>query len=71
MDKKDKDFMGEAGAMRIVGRIIFKMFRIFYGCFIFYFLPYMSLFLPYISEGMRVNKVATETTTTAWKSLSA
>ena len=64
MNKKDRDYMGEAGAIRIIGRIVFKMFRIFYGCFIFYFLPYMSLFLPYISESMRVNKVSTATTTT-------
>ena len=53
--------MGEAGMIRVFGRFIFKMFRIFYGCFIFYFLPYMSLFLPYISEFMRVKNTQTQT----------
>lgn len=48
-DKAMKEAMRNSGAMRKVGRFVFKFFRILYASFIFYFLPYTSLFLPYLA----------------------
>lgn len=51
VSKTTKDVMdGSAGCSRNIGRFVFKTLRVFYGSWIFYFLPYTSLFLPYIAQ---------------------
>jgi len=55
ISKHTKDEMDNVGWSRKIGRFTFKFLRVFYGSFIFYFLPYSTLFLPYIAQMVRVN----------------
>lgn len=47
---KTQNEMDNVGWSRKIGRFVFKILRVTYGCWIFYFLPYSSLFLPYIAQ---------------------
>ena len=49
-DQQTKRQMKVSGIARTAGRFVYKIVRILYGSWIFYFLPYMSLFVPYIAN---------------------
>lgn len=49
-ETKQHKLMREVGWSRYVVRFIFKLIRIIYASYIFYFLPYTSLFLPYLTS---------------------
>lgn len=52
-DKLPNQEMLDATIKRKAGRFIYKMLRVLYASFIFYFLPYSSLFIPYVAVSMQ------------------
>ena len=52
---KFEDIVKANGIKRKITRFIYKILRMFYGSWVFYFMPYTTLFLPYCVEYSRIS----------------